>query len=76
MKCSTHVGCMEQHQLTESERGYTMGKHNKGEWVKVDGQEVRVIEPGEYVVHVQGEDDRYPKPVRADQVEDWQRKTD
>jgi hypothetical protein len=53
-----------------------MGKHNKGEWVKVEGKEARVTEPGEFVVHVQGEDDRYPRPVRADQVKDWQRKTD
>lgn len=51
-------------------------KHNKGEWVKVDGEEVRVTEPGEFIVQVQGENDRYSRPVRADQVKDWQRKND
>lgn len=49
-------------------------KHNKGEWVKVDGEPVRVTTEGENILHVQGDNDRYPRPVLADQVEAWQRK--
>lgn len=51
-------------------------KPKDGEWVKVKGEEVRVTDPGEFVVHVQGENDRYPRPVRADEVEAWQTRTD
>jgi len=54
-----------------------MGSHDKfnaGEWVKVDGEEKRVTSGGEFIVHVQGENDKNPVPVVVESVTKWSHK--
>jgi len=54
-----------------------MGSHDKfnaGEWVKVDGEEKRVTSGGEFIVYVQGENDKNPVPVVVESVTKWSHK--
>ena len=49
--------------------GSSRSPHNDGDKVVLkNGEEVTVTDGGEFITHVQGENDRYPRPVGNDQI--------
>lgn len=49
--------------------GSSRSPHKDGDEVTLkSGETVKVTDAGEFITHVQGEGDRYPRPITNDQV--------
>lgn len=49
--------------------GSSKSPHKDGDQVTLKtGEQVVVTDAGEFITHVQGDGDRYPKPVSNDQI--------
>lgn len=48
--------------------GSSLSPHKDGETVIVNGKEVVVTDAGEFITHIQGEGDTWPRPVTNEQI--------